>query len=130
MNRNCLRNLCAAGLMAGVPMAASAAEEVNISGFTWPGYGFWHIAIEKDLAPDLKIRYQTIEDPYESFNLMAAGQMDVVSSTAEFTPVGVESGLPIKLVAFGNLSYGTDKIVAGPGISTAQDLVGKEVAVL
>lgn len=130
MTLNFMRNACTAGLVAIAPASVSAAEEVNIAGFTWPGYGFWHIAIARDLAPDLKINYQTIEDPYESFNLMAAGRMDVVSSTAEFTPVGVESGLPIKLVAFGNLSYGTDKIVAAPGISSAQDLVGKEVAVL
>ncbi|UWQ93577.1 ABC transporter substrate-binding protein (plasmid) [Rhodobacteraceae bacterium M382] len=130
MNRTQLRNTTAALLLACAPTFATAAEEVKISGFTWPGYGFWHIAIEKGLAPDLDLQYQTIEDPYESFNLVAAGQMDVVSSTAEFTPVGVESGLPIKLVAFGNLSYGTDKIVAGPGINSAQDLVGKEVAVL
>ena len=107
-----------------------AAEDVKIAGFTWPGYGFWHIAIEKKLAPDLNIQYQTIEDPYESFNLVAAGQLDVVSSTAEYTPVGVERGSPVKLVAFGNLSYGTDKIVAAPGINSAADLVGKEVAVL
>ena len=116
--------------MAGLAGAAQAADDVKIAGFTWPGYGFWHIAIEKGLAPDLNIQYQTIEDPYESFNLVAAGQLDVVSSTAEFTPVGVERGLPVKLVAFGNLSNGTDKIVAGPGINSAEDLVGKEVAVL
>lgn len=117
-------------ILAGTAVAVQAAEDVRIAGFTWPGYGFWHIAIEKGLAPELNIDYQTIEDPYESFNLVAAGQLDVVSSTAEFTPVGVERGLPVKLVAFGNLSYGTDKIVAGPGIETAADLAGKEVAVL
>lgn len=119
------------GLMLfGAPLVASAGEEVRISGFTWPGYGFWYITKAKNLAPDLDIDYQQIEDPYESFNLVAADQMDVVSSTVEFTPVGVERGLPIKLVAFANLSYGTDKIVAAPGITSAADLVGKEVAVL
>lgn len=127
--RNTLSAVSAAAILSSANVAI-AAEEVRISGFTWPGYGFWHIAAAKGLAPDLDIRYQTIEDPYESFNLVAAGQMDVVASTAEFTPVGVERGLPVKLVAFGNLSYGTDKIVAGPGISTAADLAGKEVAVL
>lgn len=117
-------------LASSVPAPVGAAEEVRISGFTWPGYGFWYIAEAKNLAPDLAIDYQQIEDPYESFNLVAAGRMDVVSSTVEFTPVGVERGLPIKLVAFANLSYGTDKIVAAPGINGAADLVGKEVAVL
>lgn len=110
--------------------AAGAQETVRISGLTWPGYGFWHIAIAKNLAPDLEITYQQIEDPYESFNLVTAGQMDVVSSTAEFTPVGIARGMPIKIVAFANLSNGTDKIVLSPGYSTAEDLIGEDVAVL
>lgn len=114
----------------GTVGSAVAAEKVRISGLTWPGYGFWDIVTAKNLAPDLDISYQQIEDPYESFNLVAADQMDVVSSTAEFTPVGVERGLPIKFVAFANLSNGTDKIVGGPDIKNAKDLVGKEVAVL
>jgi NitT/TauT family transport system substrate-binding protein len=116
-----------------LPLAASqalAAESVRVSGFTWPGYGFWFIAKEKNLAPDLDIDYQTIEDPYESFNLLTAGQMEVVSSTVEFTPVGVERGMPLKLVAFANLSYGTDKIVVAPGIEGPADLQGKKVAVV
>ena len=37
--------------------SAAAKEPVRISGLTWPGYGFWYIAIEKDLAPDLDIIY-------------------------------------------------------------------------
>ena len=36
----------------------------------------------------------------------------------------------MKLVGYGNISYGTDKIVVGPGIESAADLVGKKVAVL
>ena len=109
---------------------ASAAEEVKISGFTWPGYGFWFIARDKNLAPNLDINYQTIEDPYESYNLVTADQMDVVSSTVEFAPIAAERDMPLKLVAFGNLSYGTDKIVAAPGINGPADLKGKKVAVV
>ena len=121
----------AAGLMLVAGSAlAEAKDKVRISGLTWPGYGFWYIAMEKNLAPDLELTYQRIEDPYESFNLITADQMDVVSSTVEFTPIGVERGMPLKLVAFANLSYGTDKIVVAPGIDGPEDLKGKEVAVL
>ena len=120
-----------AGLMLVAGSAlAEAKDKVRISGLTWPGYGFWYIAMEKNLAPDLELTYQRIEDPYESFNLVTADQMDVVSSTVEFTPIGVERGMPLKLVAFANLSYGTDKIVVAPGIDGPEDLKGKEVAVL
>src|SRR6185503_16393077 len=70
------------------------------------------------------------EDPNQSFNLLTAGKLDVVSSTIEFTPIGVEAGMPLKLVGYGNLSYGTDKILATEAIGSAQDLKGKDVAVL
>lgn len=109
---------------------ARAAETVHISGLTWPGYGFWFIVKAEHLAPDLHITYQRIEDPNQSFSLLTAGKIDVVSSTIEFTPIGVSSGMPLKLVAFANLSYGTDKIVAAPNINSAADLKGKNVAVL
>ena len=111
-------------------LPVNAAEEVRISGFTWPGYGFWFIARDKNLAPNLEINYQTIEDPYESYNLVTADQMDVVSSTVEFSPIAAERNMPLELVAFANLSYGTDKIVVAPGIDGPADLEGKKVAVV
>jgi NitT/TauT family transport system substrate-binding protein len=107
-----------------------AAEQVRVAGLTWPGYGFWFIAKEKNLAPDLDISYQAIEDPYESFALASSGQLDIVYSTIEFAPIAAAEGFPIKLVAYGNLSHGTDKIIVGPGIESAEDLRGKKVAVL
>ena len=110
--------------------ALAAKEEVRIAGLTWPGYGFWFIAKEKDLAPDLDISYQAIEDPFQTFSLATAGRLDVVSSTIEFAPIATAEGMPVKLVAYGNISYGTDKIVVGPGVESAADLVGKKVAVL
>ncbi len=120
----------AALLLVASTWSGQAAEQVRIAGLTWPGYGFWFIAQEKGLAPDLEISYQAIEDPFQSFGLASAGQLDVVSSTIEFAPIATAEGMPVKLVAYGNISYGTDKIVVGPGIDSAEDLIGKKVAVL
>ena len=127
-----LKKLATSALLAGsflfaLASTAQAAEEVKISGFTWPGYGFWFIAKDQNLSPNLDINYQTIEDPYESYNLVTADRMDVVSSTVEFSPIAAERGMPLKLVAFANLSYGTDKIVVAPGIDGPADLKGKKV---
>lgn len=121
---------CTAVLLVMAPPRTQAAEQVRVAGLTWPGYGFWYIAEEKGLAPDLEFSYQAIEDPFQSFGLATAGQLDVVSSTIEFAPIAAAEGMPVKLVAYGNISYGTDKIVVGPGIDSAKDLVGKKVAVL
>lgn len=121
---------CTLAVLVAAAPRSEAAEEVRVAGLTWPGYGFWFIAEEKGLAPDLEISYQAIEDPYQSFGLAAAGQLDVVSSTIEFAPIATAEGMPVKLVSYGNISYGTDKIVVGAGIESAKDLVGRKVAVL
>lgn len=123
-------SLFAGVMLLGLALPATAKEEVRIAGLTWPGYGFWFIAQEKGLAPDLEITYQAIEDPYQTFSLATAGKLDVVSSTIEFAPIATAQGMPVKLVAYGNISYGTDKIVVSPGIKSAKDLIGKKVAVL
>lgn len=117
------------GVLNSAPAPAAPAM-VKISLFSWPGYGFWFIAKEKNLVPEISLDIQIIEDPYESFGQMAAGQLDVTSSTVEYGPIAAEGGVPVKLVAYTNPSYGTDKIILAPGINSASDLVGKEVAVL
>ncbi|WP_218838607.1 ABC transporter substrate-binding protein [Halopseudomonas pelagia] len=115
--------MCAAGV-------AQAAEKVNVSLFSWPGYGFWFIAKEKNLVPELDLNISIIEDPYESFGLMTAGQLDITSSTVEYGPIAVDKDVPIKLVTYTNPSYGTDKIILAPGIESAKDLIGKKIAVM
>jgi len=105
-------------------------EKVRVSLFSWPGYGFWYIAKEKNLVPEIDLDIQIIEDPYESFGLMSAGQLDITSSTVEYGPIAVDKNVPVKLVTYTNPSYGTDKIILRPDISSPSDLVGKKVAVL
>ncbi len=121
--------LLAALTCASVSHAAEPSK-VNVAFFSWPGYGFWFIAKEKNLAPNLELNIQLIEDPYETYGQMAAGRIDIASSTMEYGPIAVDSGVPIKLVSQTTLSYGTDKIIVAPGIDSAEDLVGKSVAVL
>ena len=114
---------CAAGV-------AQATEKVNVSLFSWPCYGFWFIAKEKNLVPELDLNIIIIEDPYESFSLMTAGQLDITSSTVEYGPIAVDKDVPIKLVTYTCPSYGTDKIILAPGIESAKDLIGKKIAVM
>lgn len=112
------------------PAAPKEMEVVKVSLFSWPGYGFWFVAKERGLTDGFELDIQIIEDPYESFGQMAAGQLDVTSSTVEYGPIAADSGVPVKLVAYTNASYGTDKIILGPGVEAATDLKGKSVAVL
>jgi NitT/TauT family transport system substrate-binding protein len=105
-------------------------ELVNVSIFSWPGYGFWFVAKELDLAPTLELAIQIIEDPIQSYTLMAAGKLDVISSTIEYAPIAAETKNPARVVTLANLSYGTDKLVLAPSAKSAGDLAGKSVAVM
>ncbi|MEZ5501556.1 MAG: ABC transporter substrate-binding protein [Halioglobus sp.] len=110
--------------------AAHSADTVKLSLFSWPGYGFWFVAKEKGLTEGLDLDISIIEDPYQSFGLMTAGELDATSSTAEYGPIAADKDLGIKLVTYTNPSYGTDKIILAPGITRAEQLKGKTVAVL
>lgn len=110
--------------------SVTANEKVRVSGLTWPGYGFWHIAEAKDLAPDLDITYQPIEDPFQSFALLTSGQIDIVSSTAEFGPIGAAQNMSVRTVAYGNASHGADKIIVRPDITDPKQLKGQNVGVM
>jgi NitT/TauT family transport system substrate-binding protein len=127
-----LTTIMLAGLLCAV-MGASVAwakTPVRISLFSWPGYGFWFIIKEKNLAPDLELDIQIIEDPLQSFSMMTAGQLDFMSSTSEFGPIAVEQGMPVRLIALANLSYGTDQIIATSDVNSPADVKGGKVAVM
>lgn len=61
---------------------------------------------------------------------MAAGKLDVISSTIEYGPIAAATRSPARIVTLANLSYGTDKLVLAPGVAGASELVGKSVAVM
>lgn len=124
--------LIIASLFCGLlPLTASDEKpKVRVSLFSWPGYGFWFIAKEKNLAPEIDLDIQIIEDPYESYAQMTAGRLDVTSSTSEYGPIAADAGTGIKLVSYTNPSTGTDKIIVAPSIKEISELKGQQVAVL
>ncbi len=114
----------------GVSTTASAKETIKVAHFSWPGYGFLHIAKAKNLVPDLDIEITIIEDPVQSFGLLSSGQLDVVTSTIEFGPIAAAEDMPIKLLGLTNLGNGSDHIIVHPDIKEPADLKGKKVAIL
>ncbi len=130
MKRLMMYSAVTAMAFTGAVSSASAKEQVDISLFSWPGYGFWFIADEKDLAPELDLNITLIEDPYESFGMMSAERLDVTSSTVEYGPIAAEEDVPVRLVSYTNPSYGVDKIILADGYESAEDLRGESVAVL
>lgn len=127
------RRLAVAGVLLALGTAlyapaAHAADKVKVMlGISWPPYAIWHVIKEKNLAPDLDLEVIQMDDPIQAHGMLAAGNVDVLMNTIDYAPIIVEQNMPIKLVAYSNLDYGSSQIIAAPGIESQADLRGKKV---
>ena len=129
--RTSIMTLAACALALGIVGAASAKDTVRVAHFSWPGYGFLHIAKAKGMLPEnMDLEISIIEDPVQSMGLLASGQLDVVTSTIEFGPIALAEDMPVKLLGLTNLGNGSDRIIVGPDIKEPGDLRGKKVGVI
>ena len=107
---------------------ALANETINVGiCVSWPGYSMLEVAKEKNLIPGYDLNITNFNDPLGSHAALAAGQIDVLECTADYTPVAVASGLNEVNVAYLNPSYGVDHVILASGVK-ASDLKGKKVA--
>ncbi len=108
--------------------AAFAAKQVNVGiCVAWPGYSMLEVARQKNLIPGYDLKITDFEDPLAAHSALAAGQIDVLGCTADYTPVAVDAGLNEVLVTDLNPSYGVDHIVLAKGMKVS-DLKGQKVA--
>jgi len=114
-------------LVAGIA-PAQAKETVNIGlNVSWPGFSFLEVARQKGLAEDYDLNLTIFEDPLGGHAALAAGQIDVYLSTAEYTPFAIARDTDVALVSMLNISYGVDKVVMTKDL-IPEELKGRKVA--
>lgn len=107
---------------------AFAKESVKVGiCVSWPGYSMYQVAKEKNLAPDYDISQTIFEDPVGAHSALAAGQIDVLYCTNDYTPIAAEQKTNEVNVTLTSPSYGVDQIALAPKIEV-KDLKGKKVA--
>lgn len=115
-------------LMLAAIVPAQAKEQVNIGlNVSWPGFSMLEVARQKGLAEDYDLNITIFEDPLGGHAALAAGQIDVYLSTAEYTPFTIARDTDVALVSLLNISYGVDKVVMMEEM-TAEELKGRKVA--
>ncbi|MDY0884866.1 ABC transporter substrate-binding protein [Dongia soli] len=113
------------GLSAG---AALAKETIKVGiCVSWPGYSFYQVVKEKNLAPDYDIQQTIFEDPVGGHSALAAGQIDVFYCTNDYSPIAVEQNTDEVNVTYTSPSYGVDQIALAPK-TEPKDLKGKKIA--
>ncbi len=118
--------LAAAAAVATGPAPAVAVEKVNVAFNSFTPYGAWYIIKERKLAKDVELDIKIIDGIPEKNAAISSGQLTCMNNTVDTIMLARAGGVPIKLVAFSNMSYGLDKMVATKEIKTVRDFKGKK----
>jgi NitT/TauT family transport system substrate-binding protein len=116
--------LIGATMLAGAS-AAVAKEPVSVAIISFSPYAAWYIVKEKNLAPEIDLTVSIIEGITEKNAAITSGQVQCMNNTLDSMVAGRSGDLPIKVVAFSNMSYGLDKMIVGDGINSVEDFKGK-----
>jgi NitT/TauT family transport system substrate-binding protein len=112
----------------GIPFQAAAAEKVTVAFNSFSPYGPWYIVKERKLAKDIDLDVKIIEGIPEKNAAISSGQLHCMNNTVDTIMLARAGDVPIKLVAFSNMSYGLDKMVVSKDIKTVRDFKGKTYA--
>jgi NitT/TauT family transport system substrate-binding protein len=110
----------------GSPVSAVAVEKVNVAFNSFSPYGAWYIVKERKLANDIELDIKVIDGIPEKNAAISSGQLTCMNNTVDTIMLARAGGVPIKLVAFSNMSYGIDKMVVTKDIKTVRDFKGKK----
>ena len=116
--------LIGASMLAGAS-ATAAKEPVSVAIISFSPYAAWYIVKEKNLAPEIDLTVSIIEGITEKNAAITSGQVQCMNNTLDSMVAGRSGDLPIKVVAFSNMSYGLDKMIVAEGITTVEDFKGK-----
>ena len=110
------------------PNMAAAAEKISVAFNSFSPYGAWYIVKERNLAKDIELDIKVIDGIPEKNAAISSGQLTCMNNTVDTIMLARAGGVPIKLVAFSNMSYGLDKIVVTKEIKSVRDFKGKKFA--
>lgn len=104
---------------------ASATEDVSVAIISFSPYAAWYIAKERGMLKDVNLDIKIIEGIPEKNAALTSGQVQCINNTMDSLVLARSGDLPIKVVAFSNMSYGLDKMVVKEGINSVEDFRGK-----
>ena len=123
-----LKCLAAASGLLVLPLgyAAQAAEKVSVAIISFSPYAPWYIIKEKGFAKNIDLDIKIIEGITEKNAAISSGQLQCMNNTMDTLVLARAGDLPIKVVAFSNLSYGLDQMVVTKDINSVADFKGKK----
>lgn len=128
MIRSFVHSLAAGIAAIGLMTAGATAQDketVSVAIISFSPYAPWYIVKEKNLAPTIDLNVRIIEGITEKNAAITSGQIQCMNNTLDSMVAARSGDLPVKVVAFSNMSYGLDKIIVAEGINAVEDFKGK-----
>lgn len=120
-----LAAVAAGAVAAAAPDAGRAAEQVDVAIISFSPYSAWYIVQERSLAKDIELDVRIIEDITAKNAAVTSGTVQCVSNTLDSFVVARSAGVPVKIVALPDMSYGLDEMVVTAEIASVEDFAGK-----
>jgi len=98
---------------------------VSVAIISFSPYAPWYIVKEKGLAKDINLDVKIIEGITEKNAAITSGQVQCMNNTMDSMVLARAGDLPIKVVAFSDMSYGLDKMVVTKDINSIDEFKGK-----
>ena len=108
------------------PLPVIAAEKVSVAIISFSPYATWYIMKERKLARNIDLDIKIIEGIPEKNAAISAGKLQCMNNTVDTIMLARTNAVPIKLVAFSNMSYGLDQMIVTKNIKSVRDFKGKK----
>lgn len=110
---------------AAAPDEGRAAERVDVAIISFSPYSAWYIVKDRALAKDIELNVRIIEDITAKNAAITSGTVQCVSNTLDSFVVARSAGVPARIVALPDMSYGLDEMVVVSDIRSVEDFEGR-----
>lgn len=116
-------------IIGGINLSKKKAEPIKIGVIVYPGFAPFFIAEEQGFFDKQGVNAEVIliNDPDQGFALLESNSVQMLFSSADFTPIIADVGIDIKEIFAADIGYGSDGMLAKNDISSIQELKGKTV---
>lgn len=104
-------------------------EPVKIGIIVYPGFAPFFIAEEKGFFEKHGVNADVvvINDPSQAISALASNNVQIMFSSADFTPIVKDAGVDIKEILASDIGYGSDGLLVKNDVNTIRDLKDKTV---
>lgn len=116
-------------IIGGIYLSDKQAEPIKIGIIVYPGFAPFFIADEQGFFEKQGVNAEVvlINDPDQGIPLLESNNVQILFSSADFTPIIADVGVDIKEIFAADIGYGSDGMLAKNDISSIQELKGKTV---